>query len=99
MNIVGFCEGARDHQGGVGIICVPEIHQALASRGHRNAVIVAGSPMPSARPLLKQSLGEIFESQDTAQTGVVTVPAYGHWQFAPSLYHTAAPWVAKADFV
>jgi glycosyltransferase involved in cell wall biosynthesis len=99
MNVLGFCEGARDDAGGVGLVGVPGIHLALAGRGHRDALLVAGRPMPSAVPLLKKSLGEIFDSPNETATGVVSVPAYGRWYFSPGLYRTAAPWAGRADFI
>jgi glycosyltransferase involved in cell wall biosynthesis len=99
VKVLGFCEGARPDAGGIGIICVPQIHRALSGRGHRNALIVAGQAMPSAQPLLRETIGEIFDSSDQADTGVVPVPAYGRWYLAPTLYRTVSPWVAKADFL
>ena len=55
--------------------------------------------MPSALPMLRQGLSEIFGSQHADATGVVCFPAYGRWYFSPRLYHETAPFVRDADFV
>jgi glycosyltransferase involved in cell wall biosynthesis len=99
VNVLGFCEGAREDAGGIGLIGVPGIHRALADRGHRDALVVGGRPMPSAEPLLKKSFQEIFCSPDPKATGVVSFPAYGHWYFSPAMYRATAPWVDKTDFL
>ena len=99
MKVLGFCEGARDDAGGIGLIGVPGIHRALAGRGHQDALIVAGRPMPSALPMIRQNLSEILGSDDPGATGVVCFPAYGRWYFSPGLYKEAAPFVRDADFL
>ena len=99
MKVLGFCEGARDDAGGVGLTGVPRIHHALAERGHHDALVVAGQPMPSARPFLTPRLEDVFGSSATTAGGVVTFPAYGRWYFAPGLYAAAARWASEADFL
>ena len=99
MKVLGFCEGARDDAGGIGLIGVPGIHRALAGRGHQDGLVIAGHPMPSALPMLRQNLSEIFDSQDSSATGVVCFPAYGRWYFSPRLYSEAAPFARDADFL
>ena len=99
MKVLGFCEGARDDAGGIGLIGVPGIHRALAARGHQDALAVAGRPMPSALPMIRKHLSDILGSDDPSATGVVCFPAYGRWYFSPGLYRETAPFVRDADFV
>jgi glycosyltransferase involved in cell wall biosynthesis len=99
MKVLGFCEGARTDSGGVGLIGVPGIHRALAERGHHDALVVAGHPMPSARSMLTPRLEDVFQASTTSSSGVVAFPAYGRWHYAPGLYSAAARWAREADFL
>src|SRR5438093_4101062 len=99
MRVLGFCEGARLDSGGIGLIGVPGIHQALAARGHRDVLAIAGQPMPSARPVLTDRLEDVFDARAESATGAVTFRAFGRWCFAPRLYAAAAHVAHRADFL
>lgn len=97
--MLGFCEGARADSGGIGLIGVPGIHAALAARGHRDALAIAGDPMPSAKSMLTSRLDSVFDSDAESASGAVTFPAFGRWCFAPGMYHGAARAASRADFL
>jgi glycosyltransferase involved in cell wall biosynthesis len=99
VRILGFCEGIRVDTGGVGLVGVPGIHRALADRGHRDALAIAGEPMVSARPVLKDRLEEVFDAREESASGVVSFPAFGKWCFSPHLYAAAAHVASRADFI
>jgi glycosyltransferase involved in cell wall biosynthesis len=99
MKVLGFCEGARSDAGGIGLIGVPLIHRALADQGHHDALTVGGHLIPSARPMLRKSISDIFDCTSTSCAGVVPFPAIGRWSFSPALYRAALASAPRADFV
>ncbi len=99
MRVLGFCEGALQRTGGFGLAGVPGIHRSLAERGHRDALALAGPPMPSARDVMVPGLDDVFESNAGARVGVVSFPAYTRWCFAPALYDASKRAAARADFI
>ena len=99
MRVIGFCEGARADSGGIGLIGVPGIHVALAARGHRDVLAIAGRPMPSAQSVLTDRLEDVFDAKAESATGVVSFPAFGRWGFSPRLYAAAAYSASRADFL
>jgi len=40
MNVIGFVEGARNDSGGIRLVGIPLIHNALAKQGHHSVLIV-----------------------------------------------------------
>lgn len=99
LKVLGFCEGARADTGGIGLIGVPLIHQALARRGHRDALAVGGRPMPSAEGMIRTSIQDTLVSKAVERVGVVSFPAVGRWCFSPSLAQAAHASVPHVDFV
>jgi glycosyltransferase involved in cell wall biosynthesis len=100
MKVLGFCEGARADSGGIGLIGVPLIHQALAKLGHRDVLAVGGRPMPSAKQMLARRIDDIFDAPgDGGAVGVVPFPAVWRWCFSPALYRAAVASVSRADFI
>lgn len=99
MNVLGFVEGVRSQAGGVGLTGVPGIHRALAGRGHRDALAIAGPPMNTARPVLRQRLEDVFDTSGKSAAGAVSFAAYGPWYFAPGLYSAASAAAKRADFI
>ena len=99
MRVLGFCEGARADAGSIGLAGVPGIHGALAARGHRDVLAVAGSPMLSARPVRVDRLEDVIDSRHESATGVASFAAYGRWYFSPRLYSAASRVVARTDFL
>lgn len=99
MRVLGFCEGARADSGGIGLIGVPLIHEALANRGHRDVLAVGGRPMPSATRMLTRRIDDVLELPDGAAAGVVPFPALGRWCFSPALYQAAVAAAARVDFI
>ena len=99
MRVLGFCEGARADSGGIGLIGVPLIHRALADRGHQDALVVGGHPMPSAYGMLSPSLEDVFAESLDSSSGVIPFPALGRWCFSPALYRAAAASAPRTDFI
>ena len=100
MRVLGFCEGARADSGGVGLIGVPLIHQALAGQGNRDALAIGGQAMPSAQPMLCHHIDDILDGpSDEGAVGVTQFPALGRWCFSPALYRAAMASGARVDFV
>jgi glycosyltransferase involved in cell wall biosynthesis len=97
--VLGFCEGARADSGGIGLIGVPGIHAALAARGHRDVLAIAGDPMPSARPILTARLEDVFDAPADSTAGAVSFRAIGRWCFSPGLFPAASRVINQADFV
>jgi len=99
MKVLGFVEGVRSDAGGVGLIGVPGIHRALASRGNRDALAIAGQPMTTARPILGDCLEGVFDTQPESSATAVSFPAFGRWYYAPGLYSGASAAARHADFI
>src|SRR3954470_2578566 len=99
MRVLGFCEGGRLKSGRSGIPGVVGIHRAFAKRGHPNAVAIGGQAMPSARPILRRRLEDVFNASEEAVAGAVSFQAFGRWCFAPSLYRAAHEVAGRADFI
>jgi glycosyltransferase involved in cell wall biosynthesis len=99
MRVIGFCEGVRADSGGIGLIGVPGIHVALAARGHRDVLAIAGQPMSTAQSVLTDRLENVFDAKGESAVGAVSFPAFGRWCFSPPLYAAAAHSVSRADFL
>jgi glycosyltransferase involved in cell wall biosynthesis len=98
VKIVGFVEGARQDSGGIGLIGVPMIHQALAARGHQELLVVAGGMISSGTPFEVGSLGFPSITLGGKRTGVFAAKSIGRWAFSSSLLE-ADKLVRVSDFV
>ena len=99
MKVVGFVEGARRDAGGIGLIGVPLIHNALARCGHHDLLIIAGKPMPTADGLLCEDCDTLWRTKDPRSAGVACYSSVGRWSFAPALIPAVAKYVRDADFI
>jgi glycosyltransferase involved in cell wall biosynthesis len=100
MKVLGFCEGARPDTGGVGLNCVPAMHQAIGLRGIKAAVAVGGASMSSAQSMLRSRIDDVLDAPgDHGQAGVVAFPAVGRWCFSPALYRAALRSAARPDII
>jgi glycosyltransferase involved in cell wall biosynthesis len=98
MRILSFVEGADPRFGGMGLVGVPYICQALADRGHRVVLNIAGPPTPGTEQFLTGSAADVLDSREARAFGIVSYKAVGRWRFAPSLWSLSAA-VKQADFV
>ena len=99
MNVIGFVEGARAESGGFGLIGVPRIHDSLANRGHHDVLAIGGMAIPSAKAFLCNDVGAILRSPAPTAVGVITFPAWGRWQLAPTLISNLNRYIPNIDFI
>src|SRR4051812_25528606 len=86
--------------GGIGLNCVPEMHDALAARGIQGVVAVGGELMPSARPMLRRRINDIFDLPDgQGAGGVVQFPAFGRFGWSPAMYRATASASVRPDVI
>lgn len=95
MNLVLMAEGARIEMGGVGLVAVPPIGQALARLGHRVTVEIFGPVIPGAEEFATTNPDAAFQENLAA----ILYPARG--RYALSLAAVPHVWkhVRRADFV
>lgn len=82
----------------MGLVGVPYICLALAERGHRVVLNIAGHTTPGTETFLRASAEAVIDVPDASAFGIVSYDAYGRWRFAPSLWKVTAA-VRDADFV
>ena len=88
MNVIGFVEGARNDSGGIRLVGIPLIHNALAKQGHHSVLIVCGQAMSGAKPFLCSDLRSVLNARKPVAFGIITYAGWGRWQFVPSLTYT-----------
>jgi glycosyltransferase involved in cell wall biosynthesis len=98
MKFVGFVEGVRRNE--PGIVCVPTILKSVAAQGHSAVLLIGGLPSLGAERFFVPDAHKILARQEGSETfGVVSLKAWTHWKFCPSILWRFNRLVRESDFV
>jgi glycosyltransferase involved in cell wall biosynthesis len=95
LKIVMCAEGAQYEMGGVGLVAVPPMAQALAALGHCVVLDIFGPVIPGAEEFVTSDASRAFAQNLVA----FSYPARGRYAFAPRAVSSVKAHIARADFV
>ena len=98
--MVSFAGGQTCGKTGMGLVGLPMILRSVAARGHHVVLLLGGEPSDGWEHCVVPDVASALARKEGEGTfGIVTVPSWSTWSFAPQILWRFSSLMQFADFV